>query len=150
MLMAALDVRPVANAVKASARYGGTELRAAEQARAERRRAVMRELQNRFVDGPVLVVPSGGGASFNAVGATPIPGAGTVYFSEYRTKGLWGTLEATNGVLLSDDGKRHLPGPIRIEGANITGDGWTVTVAPGLTVRPGPRSGDYQIIRDPQ
>lgn len=150
MLMATLDVRPVANAVKASARYGGTELRAAEQARAERRRAVVRELQNRFVDGPVLLVPSGGGASFNAVGATPIPGAGTVYFSQYRTKGQWGTLEATNGVLISDDGRRRLPGPVRIEGANITGDGWTVTVAPGWTVRPGPRSGDYQIIRDPQ
>jgi hypothetical protein len=150
MLMAALHVTPVANAVDASERYGGTELRAAEQARAERRRAVVRELQNRFVDGPVLLVPSGGGASFNAVGATPIPGAGTVYFAAYRTKGQWGTLEATNGVLISDDGRRRLPGPVRIEGANITGDGWTVTVAPGWTVRPGPRSGDYQIIRDPQ
>jgi hypothetical protein len=150
MLMAALNVRPVANAVEASARYGGTELRAAEQARAERRRVVVRELQNRFVDGPVLLVPSGGGATFNAVGATPIPGAGTVYFSRYRTKGEWGTLEATNGVLVSDDGRRRLSGPVRIEGANITGDGWTVTVALGWTVRPGPRSGDYQIIRDPR
>jgi len=150
MLMAALHVRPVANAVKASSRYGGTELRAAEQARAEKRRAVMRELQNRFVDGPVLHVPSGGGSSFNAVGATPIPGAGTVYFSQYRTKGQWGTLEATNGVLITHDGKRRLPGPVRIEGANITGDGWTVTVAPGWKVVSGPRSGDYQIIRDSQ
>lgn len=150
MLMAALDVRPAANTVEASARYGGTELRAAEQARAERRRAVVRELQNRFVDGPVLLVPSGGGASFNAVGATPIPGAGTVYFSLYRTKGQWGTLEATNGVLISDDGRRRLPGPVRIEGATLTGDGWTVTVAQGWTVRAGPRPGDYQIIRDPK
>ena len=150
MLMAALDVTPVANAVEASARYGGMELRAAEQTRAERRRALVRELQNRFVDGPVLLVPSGGGATFNAVGATPIPGVGTVYFSRYRTKGEWGTLEATNGVLISDDGRRRLPGPVRIEGANITGDGWTVTVARGWTVRSGPRSGDYQIIRDPQ
>jgi hypothetical protein len=150
MLMAALDVRPVANAVEASARYGGTELRAAEQARAERRKAVVQELQRRFVDGPVLVVPAGGSGTFNAVGATPIPGAGTVYVLPYRQKGVWGTLDATNGVLISDDGKRRLPGPVRIEGANITGDGWTVTVAPGWTVRPGPRSGDYQLIRDPQ
>ncbi|MFN2397793.1 MAG: hypothetical protein ABR543_04005 [Gemmatimonadaceae bacterium] len=150
MLMAALDVTPVANAVEASARYGGAELRAAEQTRAEQRMARLRALRNRFVDGPVLVVPSGGGGTFNAVGATPIPGAGTVYFSQYRQKGEWGTLEATNGVLISDDGRRWLPGPVRIEGANITGDGWTVTVARGWTVRSGPRSGDYQIIRDPQ
>ena len=110
----------------------------------------MRELQRRFVDRPVLVVPSGGGGTFNAVGATPIPGAGTVYFSRYRQAGAWGTLDATNGVLIGDDGTRRLPGPVRIEGATLTGDGWTVTVARGWTVSSGPRSGDYQIIRDPQ
>jgi hypothetical protein len=150
MLMAALKVTPVANAVEAAARYGGVELRAAEQTRAEQRKAVVRELQNRFVDGPVLRVPSGGGGTFNAVGATPIPGVGTVYFSRYRFKAEWGTLEATNGVLISDDGTRRLPGPVRIEEATLTGDGWTVTVARGWIVRSGPRAGDYQIIRDAQ
>jgi hypothetical protein len=150
MLMAALDVTPVANAVEASARYGGAELRAAEQTRAEQRMALLRELRNRFVDGPVLVVPSGGGGTFNAVGATPIPGAGTVYVLPYRQRGQWGTLDATNGVLVGDDGTRRLPGPVRIDGANVTGEGWTVTVATGWIVRSGPRSGDYQIIRDPQ
>ena len=34
--------------------------------------------------------------------------------------------------------------------ATLTGDGWTVTVARWWTVRSGPRSGDYQIIRDPK
>jgi hypothetical protein len=150
MLIAALDVTPAANAVEASARYGGAELRAAEQTRAEQRMARLRELRNRFVDGPVLVVPSGGGGTFNAVGATPIPGEGTVYVLPYRQRGEWGTLEAMNGVLINDDGTRRLPGPVRIDGATLTGDGWTVTVAPGWTVRSGPRSGDYRIIRDPQ
>jgi hypothetical protein len=150
MLMAALDVTPVANAVEASARYGGAELRVAEQTRAEQRMALMRQLRNRFVDGPVLVVPSGGGGTFNAVGATPIPGAGTVYVLPYRQRGQWGTLDATNGVLVGDDGTRRLPGPVRIDGSNVTGEGWTVTVATGWIVRSGPRSGDYQIIRDPQ
>src|SRR5262245_45428711 len=150
MLIAALDVTPVANAVEASARYAGTELRAAEQTRAEQRMGRLRELRNRFVDGPVLVVPRGGGGTFNAVGATPIPGEGTVYVLPYRQKGEWGTLEAMNGVLVNDDGTRRLPGPVRIDGATLTGDGWTVTVATGWTLRAGPRSGDYQIIRDPK
>jgi hypothetical protein len=150
MLMTALDVTPVANAVEASARYGGMELRAAEQTRAERRRAVVLELQKRFVDGPVLLIPSGGSGSFNAVGATPIPGVGTVYVLPYRQSGEWGTLEAKNGVLINDDGTRRLPGPVRIDGATLTGNGWTVTVAPGWKVSSGPRSGDYQIIRTPQ
>ena len=150
MLMAVLHITPVANAVAASARYGGAQLRAAEQKRAEQRMARLAELRMRFVDGPVLVVPSGGGGTFNAVGATSIPGAGTVYFSRYSQQGKWGSLDATNGVLIGDDGTRRLPGPIRIDGANVTGEGWTVTVATGWIVRPGPRSGDYQIIRDPQ
>jgi hypothetical protein len=150
MLMVALDVTPVANVAEASARYGGAELRAAEQTRAEQRKARLAELRNRFVDGPVLVVPSGGSGSFNAIGATPVPGVGTVYFSRYNQKGKWGTLDATNGVLIGDDGTRRLPGPVRIDGANVTGEGWTVTVATGWVVRSGPRPGDYQIIRDSQ
>jgi hypothetical protein len=150
MLMAALDVTPVANAVEASAPYGGAELGTAEQTRAEQRTAHMRELRNRFVDGPVLVVPAGGSGTFNAVGATPIPGAGTVYVLPYRQRGPWGSLDANNGVLIGDDGTRRLPGPVRIDGATVTGEGWTVTVATGWIVRPGPRPGDYQILRDPQ
>jgi hypothetical protein len=150
MLMAALDVTPAANAVEASTRYGGMELRAEEKTRDEQRRGRLLELRNRFVDGPGLLVPSGGGGTFNAVGATPIPGVGTVFVLPYRQRGDWGTLEATKGVLVNEDGTRRLPGPVRIEGANVTGDGWTVTVARGWTVRSGPRAGDYQIIRDRQ
>ena len=111
---------------------------------------MVRELQKRFVDGPILLVPSGGSGSFNAVGATPIPGTGTVYVLPYRQSGAWGTLEALNGVLINEDGTRRLPGPVRIDGDTLTGDGWKVTVARGWRVRSGPRSGDYQIIRDPQ
>ena len=98
----------------------------------------------------MLLVPAGGSGTFNAVGATPIPGVGTVFVLPYRQRGDWGTLEATKGVLVNEDGTRRLPGPVRIEGANVTGDGWTVTVARGWTVRSGPRAGDYQIIRDRQ
>lgn len=150
MLMAALDVTPTANAVEASARYGGTEIRAAEATRDEQRRALVLELRNRFVDGPGLLVPSSGSGTFNAVGATPIPGAGTVFVLPYRQRGAWGTLDATKGVLVNEDGTRRLPGPVRIEGTTLTGDGWTVTVAPGWTVHSGPRPGDYQITRDPK
>ena len=149
MLMTALNVTPTADAAEASARYGGADIRVAEQARAERQRAVVRELRSRFVDGPLLLVPSGGGATFNAVGATPIPGIGTVYVQPYNAKGQWGTLDARTGVLIGDDGTRRVAGPVRINGDTLSGDGWTATIAPGWAVRSGPRSGDYQILRDP-
>jgi hypothetical protein len=149
MLMTALDVTPAANASDASTRYGGVELRAAEKKRDEQRRTRQKDLRNRFVDGPGLIVPSGGSGTFNAVGATPIPGVGTVFVLPYRQRGDWGTLEATKGVLVYEDGARRLPGPVNIEGDTLTGNGWMVTVAQGWRVRSGPRSGDYQIIRDP-
>jgi hypothetical protein len=150
MLMAALEIRPAADAVEASARYGGTEIHVAEKTRDEQHKTRILELRKRFVEGPGLLVPSGGGAAFNAVGATPIPGVGTVFVMPYRTSSAWGTLEATKGILINEDSTRRLPGPVRIDGTTLTGDGWTVTVAQGWTVRSGPRSGDYQIIRDPQ
>ncbi len=149
MLMTALGIMPGADAVEAAERYGGKEIRFEEMARDEHQRVRLLGLKNRFVDGPVLIVPSGGGTTFNAVGATPIPGAGTVFVQPYRTRGEWGTLEATNGVLVSEDGKRLLPGPIRVEGSNLSGDGWKVIVASGWVLRPGPRSGDFQISREP-
>jgi hypothetical protein len=150
MLMAALHVTPAPDADQAAARYGGAEIRALEQTRADQRRAVVAELRSRFVDGPVLVIPAGGSGTFNAVGATPIPGVGTVYVQRYVQKGAWGTLDAAKGALIGNDGTRRLPGPVHIDGSTLTGDGWTVTVAEGWSVRPGPRSGDYQIVREPQ
>jgi hypothetical protein len=150
MLMAALNVTPSPDAAEAAARYGGAEIRVAEQTRAEQRRAIVRELQRRFVDSAILLVPSGGSATFNAVGATPIPGAGTVYVLPYNAKGPWGSLDATKGVLIGDDGTRRVPGPVRIDGVTLTGDGWVVTLASGWAARPGPRPGDYRIVREPQ
>ena len=29
----------------------------------------------------------------------------------------------------------------------ISGDGWTLTVAPGWMIREGPRQGDYEVVR---
>lgn len=147
MLFDALDIVPATNATEASRRYAGDELRAEEQTRAGQRRAMVRELRNRFVDGPVLLVPSGGGATFNAVGATPIPGSGTVFVMPYRSSGSWGTLEATKGILIKEDGSRQLPGPFRVEGGTVSGEGWKVTVGEGWTVQPGPRSGDLRVVQ---
>src|SRR5437773_2567996 len=127
MLTTASGSQPAENAAAAAVQYGGSELRAAEEKRDEQRKALVRELRERFVEGPVLLLPSGGGGTFDARGATPIPGNGMVYFSSYTVKGEWGSLEATNGVLASTDrGTRSVPAPVRIDGTVLTGDGWTV------------------------
>jgi hypothetical protein len=153
MLMVALDIKPAENPTLSAGQYGGRELRAAEERREEQRRNRILELRRRFVDGPVLVLPGAGSGTFDTRGATPIPGSGTVYFSRYRITGEWGSLDAQDGVLVSDDrSRRTVPAPVRIDGATIgstiTGDGWTVILAPGWIAQSGPRPGDYQVVRE--
>ena len=86
----------------------------------------------------------------NSLGATVIPGIGTVFFGPFRASGVWGTLEAEKGVLVSSDGSsRRLAAPARPERGAIGGDGWTFKAAPGWLVREGARRGDYEVVRQP-
>lgn len=145
LLAAAANLRPTEDAEAAARRFGGPALLAAEEKRETERTAYVAELTRRFVDGPVLVVPRGRGASFVTRGITPIPGAGTIYPS-FRVTGDWGRIEAEQ-VLMSPDGNRlTVPAPAKVDGPTLSGDGWTMTLAPGWTVRPGPRPGDYEVV----
>jgi hypothetical protein len=148
MLMRALAIQPVADVEAAAARYGGAQLRAAEEQRAQQRQARIAELRRRFVDGPVLLMPGGGGGFSDSHGAVVIPDVGTIWFGDYRMRGDWGVLEATKGVLLSTDARtRRLPAPVRRDETTIEGDGWTLRVAPGWVVREGPRRSDFEVVR---
>jgi hypothetical protein len=148
LLMGALGVQPVTDAAAAAARYGGAELRAAEEQRERQRQARMAEFRRRFVDGPVLVIPGGGSGFSDSRGAVVIPDVGTIYFGDYRQTGPWGSLEADKGVLVSTDGRtRRLPAPVPGDGTTMSGDGWTFKAAPGWLVREGPRRGDYEVVR---
>jgi hypothetical protein len=148
LLMRALGVQPVADAAAAAVRYGGAELRAAEEQRERQRQARIAELRRRFVDGPVLLMPGGGGGMSDSRGAVVIPDVGTIYFGAYRMTGEWGALEADKGVLVTSDGRvRRLPAPVRRDDTTISGDGWTFKAAPGWVVREGSRRGDYEVVR---
>ena len=148
LLMRALAIRPAADAAAAAARYGGAELRAAEERREQQRQARIAELRRPFVDGPVFVMPGGGGGFSDSRGAVVIPDVGTVYVGPYRMSGPWGTLEADKGVLIATDGRsRRLPAPVPGDGATISGDGWTFKGAAGWIIREGARRGDYEVVR---
>ena len=148
LLMRALGVQPAADAAASAARYGGDEIRAFEQQRQERRKERIAELRRRFVDGPVLQIPGGGGAASDSRGAVVIPDVGTVWFGGYRASGNWGTLDAEKGVLVASDGKwRRVPAPQRRDSVTFYGDGWTFKAAPGWLIREGARQGDYEVVR---
>jgi hypothetical protein len=148
LVMGALAVQPATDAAASATRYGGAELRESEQQREQERQQRLAELRQRFVDGPVLVIPGGGSGMSNSRGAVVIPGSGTVFFGPFRASGAWGTLEAENGVLVASDGRsRRVSGPVRRDDVTVTGDGWTFKAAAGWVVREGARQGDYEVVR---
>jgi hypothetical protein len=147
MLAESAAVRPAESAVEAAARYQGSQLRAAEELRDAARKAQVAELRRRFVDGPVLVLPWGHRATFDGRGATPMQG-GTIYRG-YRVTDDWGSFQTTTGVLVSRESRSlTVPAPTSAAGAELAGDGWTLKIAPGWIVRPGPRPNDFQVVRD--
>lgn len=149
LAMNALARQPASDPTASAARYGGADLRAAEQQRQQQRQERVAELRRRFVDGPVLLIQGGGRGSFDARGAVVIPGSGTVYFGAYRFSGDWGTLEAENGVLVGDEGgSRRIPAPVRTDDVTVSGDGWAFKAAPGWAVREGAKRGDYEVARE--
>jgi hypothetical protein len=146
LLAAASGLRPTADAAAAAAGYGGPELRVAEQRRAAERERLVAELRAVFVDGPVIVVPNGRSNSFVTNGITPLPGAGTVYPS-FRTTGAWGRLAAERALWSTDRATVIVPAPTSVAGDSLAGPGWTATLAPGWIIRPGRRSGDFEVVR---
>jgi hypothetical protein len=150
LLMHAFGVQPADDATASAARYGGAEIRAAEEQRERQRQDRVAALRQQFLDGPVLVIPGGGSAGSDSRGAVVIPGSGTVYFGAFKASGPWGTLEAEKGVLVASDGRtRRVSVPVRRDDVTVTGDGWTFKAAAGWVIREGARRGDYEVVRAP-
>ena len=143
----AAGVTAVPDAAAAAARYDGASLRVAEEQRDREQQAVIAELRRRYVDGPLLIVPRAGSGSINNMGATVIPGAGTV-FRAMANKSAWGFFDAPGGALVSADGETiSLPAPVVVDATTLKGDGWTATVGQGWTVQAGPRPGSFRVVR---
>ena len=148
LLMNALSVQAAGDAAASAARYGGAEIRRAEEQREQQRQERLATLRRQFIDGPVLVMPGAGSAGSNSTGAVVIQGSGTVYFGSFKASGPWGTLDAEKGVLVATDGSsRRVSVPVRRDDVTFTGDGWTFKAAPGWVVREGARRGDYEVVR---
>jgi hypothetical protein len=148
LLAGALAAQPAADAAASASRYGGAEIRTAEERREREGQERLAELRHRFVDGPVLVIRGGGGGAFNSMGAVVIPDVGTVFFGPYTRNTESGMLQAEKGVLRESDGSVHrVPAPVRRDDTTLVGDGWTFTVKPGFAIREGPRKGDFEVVR---
>lgn len=111
-------------------KYGRAEVRVAEDQRAEKKRALIAELRAKFVDGPTLSVPVGGGnMTFDPYGLQPLDELGTVYRS-ITISGPWGKLEVKSGgaLVASDWSTVKVP---------ANGTEHTLTLNEGWVVRDG-------------
>jgi hypothetical protein len=66
-------IRPTKDLEAAAVSYGGPEIRERETRRDVEHKARLAELHRRFVEGPILILPRGRGASFGSAGITTIP-----------------------------------------------------------------------------
>lgn len=144
-LLQAADLEPYAEVELSAERYGGSDLMLREERREERYLQRVAEFSKRFIDGPVLHLPKGKSMSFNTSGKTAIPGAGTM-FPNLRTTSPWGKLEAAWALVPDNQTKITLSAPTQIEGAELKGEDWTLTLEEGWQLTPGPRQGDYTLV----
>lgn len=132
--------------------YGGKELMASEDERAQAKAKELQELKSRFLDGPVLFLPiaSGFSYSFDPTNQVPLEGLGIVY-PYLRVTADWGILEAKKSALMLKKGDLiegiRVVAPKDAGGRPLKGDGWTLTLSKDWTVVPSERKGDYELKR---
>lgn len=132
-----------------AARYDGPALRETEVQREQQRLAQLERNQARFVTGPVLRLDLRSmRIQFDPGNMQPLPGSGTVY-PTMRLSDVWGTLTVTDGALMQNDWKAvFVQAPASGE-LPLQDHGWTLSLAPGWSLVPGARRGDYVLRAQP-
>jgi ketosteroid isomerase-like protein len=148
LLLAAAQIRPADDPDAAAARYDAAALRSTEAARERERFARAADYMRRFVEGPVLILPPTNRSSSMTSGLTPLGGHGTIVRG-FRTSAPWGTFEADAVLRAHDLSTYAVPAPRESVDRVLTGTGWRLELAPGWVVRPGPRDGDFRVVREP-
>lgn len=122
-----------------AARYGGPQVVAEERVRAEEHRALVADLQARFVQGPRLVLNARNmRMEFDPNAVTPVEGLGSFY-ATLTVRDVWGELRATEGAIISSDFTRIVVANPNPDG--LSGPGWTLATAPGAYILPPDATG---------
>jgi hypothetical protein len=123
--------------------YGASEIQIAEADRAAKADAQKARYRALLIDGPTLVVRKLGQFSFNPSTLISLDSAGTVY-PTFHAVSDWGTLDVKDGVLVPRDRSgATLAAPKDTNGPHLEGPGWTIDLASGWSVVPGPKPGSY-------
>lgn len=127
--------------------YGAAAIRIAEADRARKADAEKARYHALLVDGPTLLLPRAGkfAFSFNPSTLISLGDAGTVYPTFHVVSG-WGTLDVKEGALVPTDFSRaSVAAPSDTKGSHISGPGWTLDLAPGWTIVPAAKAGNFTV-----
>jgi hypothetical protein len=132
-----------------AARYNGMTLRQTELARQHTHDTLVQGYRDRLIAGHVLVLPlKKPSIQFDPRNLIPIDGYGTIY-PTLRATDEWGHIDVQTGSLMTDDWKQlTVTAPSASKGNQVQGAGWTLELAPGWRLRPGPRHGDEVVSKD--
>jgi hypothetical protein len=147
-----IEVPPVNQdeAVRRAGAYDGEEIIALETQRDRDRQARLASARQRFISGPVLVLPVGSqfAYGFDPNHVLSVDESSTVYEGGQVTDA-WGILRAPDGFLLVRGPTRviraQVPAPANAQERPLKGEGWTLELTPGWTLAPGPRPGDFAL-----
>ncbi|MEN3370041.1 MAG: hypothetical protein V7609_2184 [Verrucomicrobiota bacterium] len=126
--------------------YGAAALVASETERASKRDKVLAAYREKFIDGPVLVIPlQQMKMQFDPGELISLEPRGTVY-PNIKIVDIWGILTVSNGALLeSDFSKVTVSVPTHSEAAGAKGEGWILELNAGWDLQKGPRAGDRTV-----
>ena len=131
--------------------YDDGTLRAAEVAREAARQQRLAGYRAALVDGPVLTLPlAKANRQFRPSTLVALDDLGTVY-PTMRLTDAWGALEVTggSGALLYKGFGRATVSLTGAAPTHLKGDGWTLDLKPGWSLKPGPRPGDLTLTPAP-
>ena len=141
------------DAVRRARSYDGDEIIEAETRRNSDRQLRLAKARQRFLAGPVLILPVGEqfNYGFDPNHVLSLDESSTVYEGG-QVSDTWGVLKAPDGFLLvrgaSGVLRVQVPAPGKTDGSSLTGEGWTLELAPGWRVVTSSRTGD--LILKPQ
>ena len=123
--------------------YGVGEIQIAEVNRAAKADAEKARYRALLIEGATLLVPKPERFSFNPSTLISLGSAGTVY-PTFHAISAWGTLDVKDGVLVPTDfSSASLAAPKNTNGPHLEGPGWTIDLASGWLVVPGPKPSSY-------
>lgn len=135
-------------ATEASGHYNGKAIVEEEIQREEKRKKLIAEYKARFIEDPHFEIRfEKMNVSFDPRNIMPIEDKGTVY-PNIRVTDLWGILTVENGALMSPNwDKISISAPVKTDEKKVSGDGWTLELNEGYTIKKDETNGNYKLIK---